>query len=132
VEMFQSTAPLESAPREAMPSPGIGLRHYAPSARLILIEAQLTQLPHRLAQTAVLHANEKIGLMLPTEIPTSALPGTTIFDWGSWAAPEELARNLYAGLRALDSQGCTVILCPMPPEDGIGAATRDRLRKAAH
>jgi L-threonylcarbamoyladenylate synthase len=42
-----------------------------------------------------------------------------------------LARELYAGLRALDAQGCTVILCPLPAADGIGAAIRDRLHKAA-
>ncbi|MGB7549890.1 MAG: Sua5 family C-terminal domain-containing protein [Terracidiphilus sp.] len=42
-----------------------------------------------------------------------------------------MARSLYAGLRALDAQGCTVILCPLPPAAGVGAAIRDRLRKAA-
>jgi L-threonylcarbamoyladenylate synthase len=42
-----------------------------------------------------------------------------------------LARELYAGLRALDAADCTMILCPLPPIDGIGAAIRDRLRKAA-
>jgi L-threonylcarbamoyladenylate synthase len=51
--------------------------------------------------------------------------------WGRWTKPEELARDLYAGLRALDAEGCTVILCPLPPVDGIGAAIRDRLQKAA-
>jgi len=34
-------------------------------------------------------------------------------------------------LRALDAQGCTVVLCPLPPHPGIGVALRDRLRKAA-
>ena len=34
-------------------------------------------------------------------------------------------------LRALDAEGCQVILCPLPPVHGIGAAIRDRLRKAA-
>ena len=51
--------------------------------------------------------------------------------WGRWTKPEELARELYAGLRALDAEGCTVILCPLPPAEGIGVAIRDRLRKAA-
>jgi L-threonylcarbamoyladenylate synthase len=43
-----------------------------------------------------------------------------------------MARDLYTGLRALDSVGCTVILCPLPPADGIGAAIRDRLLKAGN
>ena len=42
-----------------------------------------------------------------------------------------MARTLYAAMRELDAEGCRVILCPQPPSDGIGAAIRDRLRKAA-
>jgi len=38
---------------------------------------------------------------------------------------------LYAGLHSLDSQDCTIILCPVPPPEGIGIAIRDRLFKAA-
>jgi L-threonylcarbamoyladenylate synthase len=53
------------------------------------------------------------------------------FNWGHLAASEELATNLYAGLRALDAEGCTVILCPFPSGEGISEAVRDRLRKAA-
>ena len=123
---------LQSAPGEALPSPGVGIRHYAPRARLILVDAPLTDLPHRLAQIALTYPNEKVGLMLPAEIPPSALPGTTTVPWGTWAAPEVLARTLYSGLRSLDALGCAVILCPLPPADGIGAAIRDRLKKAAH
>ena len=54
------------------------------------------------------------------------------FPWGRWSEPEEMARTLYAGLRALDAAGCAVILCPLPPADGIGAAIRDRLVKAGN
>jgi L-threonylcarbamoyladenylate synthase len=54
------------------------------------------------------------------------------YEWGVWSEPEELARNLYAGLRTLDADGCTVILCPLPPGEGIGAAIRDRLIKAGN
>jgi hypothetical protein len=43
-----------------------------------------------------------------------------------------MAHALYAGLRALDEQGCTVILCPLPPNEGIGVAIRDRLFKAGN
>ncbi len=43
-----------------------------------------------------------------------------------------MAQSLYAGLRALDEQECSVILCPLPPHQGIGVAIRDRLRKAGN
>jgi L-threonylcarbamoyladenylate synthase len=67
--------------------------------------------------------------MLPAEVARPARVAA-VFPWGRWAAPEEMARALYAGLRALDDAGCTVILCPLPPSEGIGAAIRDRLLKA--
>jgi L-threonylcarbamoyladenylate synthase len=54
-----------------------------------------------------------------------------IFWWGNWSEPEGMAQRLFAGLRQLDAAGCSVILCPMPPDDGIGGAIRDRLRKAS-
>jgi len=54
-----------------------------------------------------------------------------VYLWGDWADPEELARRLFAGLRELDAQGCDVILCPVPVDEGIGSAIRDRLKKAA-
>ena len=114
---------------EAQPSPGLGLRHYAPRARLVLVDGPLAELEARLAEEALRWPGERVGVMLPAEVPLSTR-GATSHLWGSWTKPEELARELYAGLRALDSQGCTVILCPLPPADGIGAAIRDRLIKA--
>lgn len=132
VEIFQPAGPLQSAPREAMPSPGVGLRHYAPRARLILIDDSLEGLPRALAAIAAGNAGQRIGIMLPNEIAGSAPASVEVFSWGRWTALDELASRLYAGLRALDALGCTVILCPLPPATGLGAAMRDRLRKAAH
>jgi len=116
---------------QGLPSPGVGLRHYAPRARLILVDAPADELPWALADAAALHRKERVGIMLPADVEMPDAPGATIFTWGRWSAPEEMARDLYSGLRALDAQGCTVVLCPVPPHDGIGVAIRDRLRKAA-
>jgi L-threonylcarbamoyladenylate synthase len=116
------------APREAMPSPGVGLKHYAPRARVVLVEGELAVIGALLAEKARGWANERVGVMLPLEV--TAPVGSQVYVWGRWAVPEELARALYAGLRALDGLGCTVILCPLPPAEGIGAAIRDRLQKA--
>jgi len=68
-------------------------------------------------------------VMLPAEVEWK-MSQAAIFRWGKLSAPEELAHNLYAGLHALDAKGCTVIVCPMPADEGIGAALRDRLTKA--
>jgi L-threonylcarbamoyladenylate synthase len=129
VEVFQSRE-LEETPREAMPSPGVGLRHYAPRARLVLVEAPLAELGTRLAKAASPWYGERLGVMLPAEVEAS-VEGAVVFAWGHWAHPEEMARELYAGLRVLDAEGCSVVLCPLPPDEGIGAAIRDRLLKAA-
>lgn len=132
-EIFKPGDPLGSEPREALPSPGVGLRHYAPHAQLMLIEARATELPSRLIEAMTQHGGKRVGVMLPEEFSVDAVAASAaaIYPWGRWTAPEELARNLYAGLRQLDAKGCDLILCPMPSADGIGAALRDRLRKAA-
>ena len=130
VEVFQAAGPLSDEPRAALPSPGVGLRHYAPRARLVLVEAAFSDLAARLAEAARRWPGERVGCMLPEGVaaPSEAL----IYNWGRWETPEELAQRLYAGLRSLDGADCSVILCPLPPSDGIGAALRDRLRKAGH
>ena len=130
VEEFRSGPVLVETPQAALPSPGVGLRHYAPRARLILVDAALGELPARLAEEASHWPEGQIGVMLPAEVHVQ-IAGAVVYPWGRWAAAEELAHGLYAGLRWLDSQGCAVILCPLPVEEGIGAALRDRLRKAA-
>ena len=131
VEVFSGALPLVDTPQSALPSPGVGLRHYAPTARLVLIEAPVLQgLEERMAEAAERFPGERIGVMLPAEVDC-AIEGSIQFPLGLWSAREEFARGLYDGLRSLDSQGCTVILCPVPPGPGISEAIRDRLRKAA-
>jgi len=135
VEVFQDPFEPSVEPRESLPSPGVGIRHYAPKARLILIDAPLADLPERLSKAfteyKAAQVGGRIGLMLPAELMALEPTGAIVFHWGSWAAPEELAHSLYSGLRSLDVQNCSVILCPVPPAEGIGAAIRDRLGKAA-
>jgi L-threonylcarbamoyladenylate synthase len=127
---------LEPSPApDSLPSPGISLRHYAPRARLVLVDAHLAELPAKLLEAAKPYRKEHLGIMLPAELANAKLEAplraAAEFPWGHWASPAELATNLYAGLRALDAQGCSVILCPLPPALGLGEAIRDRLRKAA-
>lgn len=130
VALFRGGEEPIQAPTGPLASPGLGLRHYAPRARLVLVESAADRLGRELAKAAAGLPEERVGIMLPAEAAPSP-DGKEIYSWGSWQAPEELARNLYAGLRALDARGCTVILCPLPQGEGISAAIRDRLRKAA-
>jgi L-threonylcarbamoyladenylate synthase len=116
----------DDAPPESLESPGLGIRHYAPRARVILVEneAELLSVAEREAR------NHRVGVLLPDGWK-SPVEGVTVLPWGSWSEPESLARDLYQQMRALDDRKVDVIVCPIPPPDGIGMAIRDRLRKAA-
>ena len=111
----------------ALPSPGVGLKHYSPRARLILLEwatAELLRMAEQL-QTA----GEVVGIMLPSDMDIGH--PYLIYRWGDRTDPQALARRLFAGLRELDAAGATVIVCPLPEDEGLGVAMRDRLLKAA-
>lgn len=111
-------------PVEALPSPGMGIRHYAPRARLLLVEGQ-----QELLAEIARHNGAEVGVMLPDGWQFGA--AAVQFRWGPWGDAEILARLLYFGLRLLDSRGVKVIVCPVPPMGGLGDALRDRLEKAA-
>jgi L-threonylcarbamoyladenylate synthase len=124
------------APPESLPSPGIDMRHYAPNARVIpldLSEHTGDDLQQRWldAVQEQMNAAQKIGVLLPTAWPLPDGFDGIHFAWGSWEDDQELAQRLFAGLRSLDAMGADVILCPLPPNPGLGAAIRDRLLKAA-
>jgi L-threonylcarbamoyladenylate synthase len=132
VELFTPTD--MQIPVEALPSPGVGIRHYAPRARLVLLNAGADWqafVEHRRAQLQ----NDRVGVMLLSGLPGEAElrsdASLAIYEWGRSSDLEGLANRLFAGLRYLDLVGCTVIVCPTPSEEGIGAAIHDRLRKAA-
>ncbi len=131
VELYQDDGVLRETPAEALPSPGVGLRHYAPKARLVLVEAADDEWGDSLKEAVRAGSGERLGVMLPEGlIAAREIGAAEVFEWGDWDAPETLAQGLYAGLRTLDAAGCTVIVCPLPRAVGIGLAIRDRLRKA--
>jgi hypothetical protein len=117
----------QDASARALPSPGVGLKHYAPRARLILAEWDTAELLKLAGQLRA--EGEVIGIMMPGDVNIE--PAYLIYRWGDPTDHEELARRLFAGLRELDAAGATVIICPLPPNDGLGVAVRDRLLKAA-
>lgn len=107
---------------ESLPSPGVGMRHYAPRARLVLVEGEA-------ALQAAVDGFANVGVMLPGG--WSAGGNVREVCWGAWDDPAVLARRLFAGLRELDEAGVAVIVCPVPEKGGLGDALRDRLEKAA-
>ena len=116
---------------ESLPSPGVGIRHYAPRAQLVLIPTEPDPDSDVLlgAMAEGKKQGKSVGVMLPDG--WAILPGCSFFPWGPWDEPETLAQRLYTGLRDLDARPIELILCPVPPDGGIGQAIRDRLTKAA-
>jgi L-threonylcarbamoyladenylate synthase len=131
VELFRPAEKVGSP--EGLPSPGVGIRHYAPRARLVLAEISRARGPVEQGLVSVIdevsEAGAKIGVMLPDGWDASY--AAFVYRWGLWDDGETLARRLFAGLRDLDEAGASVIVCPVPEMGGIGEAIRDRLRKAS-
>lgn len=128
VEIFRPAEAPTALPQEALPSPGVGIRHYAPRARLVLVEGS----EHALNQSLhdmVASGTEPIGVLLPSDWHLDEL--ALIEPWAGWNDHAALAAALFAGLRALDDRGVNLILCPTPPSGGLNDAIRDRLEKAA-
>ncbi len=120
----------ESKAPESMPSPGVGLRHYAPRAELILIEPGPRQ-----QESLIAAATEATGVLLPRGFLRASrqreLRAGQIFAWGTWGDLASLGHSLFEGLRLLDATGVSRIVCPLPEPEGLGLALCDRLRKAA-
>ena len=111
--------------QESLPSPGVGLRHYAPRARLLLVR-DAAEFAGACAGAA---GEGAVGVMLPEGWEAGG--ATAVYAWGAWDRQEVLAQRVFAGLRALDAAGVATIVCPVPVGEGIAGAIRDRLGKAA-
>ncbi|HTV14413.1 MAG TPA: L-threonylcarbamoyladenylate synthase [Acidobacteriaceae bacterium] len=125
---------LDMADDNAAASPGMSVRHYAPRARLVLIEGdgEFQKVAFGDAARQCEESGQSLGLMLPDAFQMAVIGRRArVYRWGNWSDPEELAQRLYAGLRWLDAAGVSTILCPVPRGEGLAVAIRDRLLKAA-
>ena len=109
-------------------SPGTRHRHYAPRAKVVLIE-QGDDSQIRMLYGEYSRKGNIVGCIVHGIRPLEDLAPER------WIAlppqAEAVARSLFASLRELDSLGVDVILIEKVPETGIGAAIMDRLRRAA-
>ena len=143
VSVYLPPAEMNETEPGAMPSPGVGIRHYAPRAHVVLTGGSEEALRKAVAQLA----GSRVGVIVPrgwhlcesgndtaTQHASEIAQGAqhvVVWPWGAWERPEELAASLYAGLRALDESDVEVIVCPLPTGGGMYDAIRDRLLKAA-
>lgn len=100
-------------------APGMLKSHYAPKHRL------------HLGELKALHARfegKRIGVLSFTG---SGLDVTYEVVLSSSADLNEAAKNLFRHLRSFDAQEIDVIIAEPVPEEGLGRAINDRLRRAA-
>jgi L-threonylcarbamoyladenylate synthase len=72
---------------------------------------------------------QRVGCLLHHLDVGDAIPNVTVTRIAG--SVSDYAQALFAALRALDACGVEVILVEAVPEEGIGVAVMDRLRRAA-
>jgi L-threonylcarbamoyladenylate synthase len=119
---------------EAQVSPGLLGKHYTPRAELILCSGEKESALEKLSALAKQARAEgrSVGLLLADEDIESfkSIPCIS-YPLGSSHDLESIARNLYAGMRALDDKHVNIILTRDFGEQGLGLAIHDRLIRAA-
>ena len=106
-------------------APGTLPGHYAPRARVVLVERR--DVGARAA--GLLAGGRRVGLLMSTPAPADLPGGLTVLE--PPVDIDDFARGLYARLRDADRAGLEVLLVVAPPPDGVGAAVVDRLVRAA-
>jgi L-threonylcarbamoyladenylate synthase len=111
-------------PDIAARAPGMLPAHYAPRARVEVVEVE--QVAARAVEVA--GGGLRVGLLAPSVV--ADLP-VDVIELEPAGPADDYARVLYDRLRQADRLGVDVLLVVPPPPGGMGAAVRDRLRRAA-
>lgn len=105
--------------------PGQHPSHYAPRARVVLVEPEDVVAEAERAQAM----GHQVGVFLPSSFADGSLKAHAVVP-----VPDSMsayAQGLFGFLRELDRQGCDLIVASLPVEEGLGLAIANRLRRAA-
>ncbi len=131
VEVHPSALGLLLHGEETPRSPGMKYRHYAPTAKLIVVEGELEEVRRAIARLADLLMSRgiRVGVLGSDGYSYRA---NVVRDMGSRSNPLEAARRLFVSLREMDEEGVEVIVAEgWLDERGVGLAIKNRLRKAS-
>ncbi len=109
----------DEKPGSLKSSPGTRHRHYAPRVPLVLVPKESGK-PHGI-HTEVAGRLGYIGMNPPSFVPFRQI---------RFLSPAHFARGFFAALRELEKE-VDLIIVEVPPEEGIGYALRDRIKRAA-
>jgi L-threonylcarbamoyladenylate synthase len=104
-------------------APGTLEAHYAPAARVLLADSSSVDDVVAAAPDGEVGVIALASVDLLGERPVHRLVAP--FD------ADEYAQDLYAALRRADDLGLVAVVAVLPPDEGIGSAVRDRLRRAS-
>ncbi|WP_031406642.1 L-threonylcarbamoyladenylate synthase [Geobacillus vulcani] len=114
----------EAAPK----APGMKYTHYAPKAPLWIVAGPPAFLQRLVDES---RAEGKTVGVLTTEENRNEYAADVVLPCGTRRALETVASRLYDTLRRFDETNVDLIYSEAFPEEGIGAAIMNRLRKAA-
>ncbi len=111
---------------EQAPSPGMRHKHYAPKARMTLVEGEPEQVRQALSQMAEKLENAWVFAL------DGVMDGARDVKVKSLGPDAKAAaHNLFYLLRQADEEGVTRIFAQALPRDGLGLAVMNRLARAA-
>ena len=105
-------------------SPGMLARHYAPGAAVTVAADALAAARDATSRAGVLLFQPRPGIEAVDVVQAVEVLSPT-------GDLKEAAANLFAALRRLDAAGVRQIFAEPAPEEGLGRAINDRLRRAA-
>ncbi len=113
-------------------APGMKYRHYAPKARLVIVEGDLRDEILAIRQLAyeAERKNNPVGIIATSETLQFYNHGI-VRNIGTRENEKTIARNLYGVLREFDKENVDTIYSESFAVQGIGTAIMNRLEKAA-
>jgi L-threonylcarbamoyladenylate synthase len=113
-------------------SPGMKHMHYAPSAKVILVEGSISAVVGEIKGLTNSYRLQgfKVGV-LATDETIAYYKADVVKSLGSRFNLAAIARNLFRLLREFDDESVEVIVAEGVPSDGLGLAVMNRLRKAS-
>lgn len=114
---------------QAPRSPGLKYKHYAPVARLVLVNGSRQFLQQQV--TTAKQQGKKVGVLTTIE-GISDYQADLVLPCGTNSKISTIAFHLYEVLRKFDEFDLDVIYSEMFPEAGVGKAIMNRLTKAAN
>jgi L-threonylcarbamoyladenylate synthase len=116
------------AQNEAAPAPGMLLKHYSPRTPLVIYQGS----PAAVHRAILSHpVDTTLWLCYDEDIAHAQALHITYLSLGSRHNSRIIARNLFAALRTADHAGKALLVIAEPLGDGVAAAIRDRLFRAA-